>query len=250
MGTFLAGRVGGLDSGAAVFALGDDGAGGIPHGRDGVGNGRPALGRAAGLRGGAGVGSGSQAHGLIGGVARLELAAQLARERVHQIDRSARHGIDGTGGLRDGIGDLGHIFQNLVDAHEFQIRRVNRERQTLHQRIDAAHGGLGLLGDLVHAGKQRVDLIGHQGIHMGDEGVDLGGDLLHVLQRGGELLMGVVDGRARRADGERQFHDEPYEHRADEHVDDGQRDVHDPCEIHDEPPCNSEDLTIPLLESF
>ena len=52
------------------------------------------------------------------------------------------------------------------------------------------------------------------------------------------------------ANGEGELHDEPDEHGAYEHVDDGQRDIHKSGEFHDEPPYSSEDQTILLPRSF
>ena len=57
--------------------------------------------------------------------------------------------------------DLVYIFHDLIDTHDLQIRTIDRERDAIHERIDAPDDGLSLLDEISSIIEHGVDLFIH-----------------------------------------------------------------------------------------
>ena len=149
----------------------------------------------------------AERHGLVAGAAGLECVAHLGGHAVHQFERSVRRSVHGIDGARHGLGDLSHVFEYLVHAHDFQVGRVHGQRHALDQRIHLRDGRF----------KRRRDA-------------------LHVSERRLDLLLQVVHRLARLAHGRHQLDDQPHERGTHHHVHGRQGYVENFIEIHDAPP--------------
>ena len=139
------------------------------------------VGFADGKLGNASVGlrlSGSQARRFFGRLTARESAVELIGHVVDHIGRLLRDGVERLGSVGDRRGHVGCIFQDLVDAHEFEVDGIERELSPLDQ-------GVGLL----------------------DDGLQIVGNLLQVVEGGLQALGGGVDHRTHRLHRLRQMDD-------------------------------------------
>ena len=109
--------------------------------------------------------------------------------------------------IRGGVGDVADILQDLIEAHNLEIRRIHGQGHAIDERIDLVHSGLERFRDALHAFKRRVEL------------------LLHFVDRG-----------ARFAHGDDKLDHEPHQSHAEHHVHDRQNHAHNFAEIHQTPP--------------
>ena len=144
---------------------------------------------------------------FIAGMLGLELLANLGGDVVHDFHGSVRGCLDRAHRIRGGVGDVADILQDLVEAHDLEIRRIHGQGHAIDEWIDLVYSGLERFRDALHAFKRRVEL------------------LLHFVDRG-----------ARFAHGDDKLDHEPHQSHAEHHVHDRQNHAHNFAEIHQTPP--------------
>ena len=159
--------------------------------------------RSAPLLGSCGLPILSERYRFARSLAGLEHAAHLARNAVYQLERRVGCGVDRLDGGRKRTGDIVDILKDLIDAHDLEIRSVDRERNALDERIDLGHDGFKRFGYLFDVGERGLDLALH-----------------------------VIDGFTCFPDRHNEFDDKPHEGGTHQDVYDRKRDLYYFSEIH------------------